>query len=508
MSETEKTTENTTTETPISDTEKAYYTSDTTIFTYKPNHFGRKAIYCDYDEITYDNLLEVLQDALSIHFENQGDIQYLWDYYKGNQDILYRPNDAVNNSNNLIVENHAFEIVTFKTGYLLQSPIQFVPRDEGIEEEISILNNYVFDEEKPSKDKKLSDWMHICGTAYRLILPDDKGSDDYAPFELYTLDPRNTFVVYHNGLGNRVMMGVTIKVLNNGTGQSIYSGYTPTHYFEVIDGEITRWERHLLREVPIVEYPLNEGRIGAFELVLPLLDGINKTASDRQNGLENFIHALLVLQNVDLEDGSFAKIKALGGIKISDVSPDRKADVKYLTQNLDQGDTQTLVDHEYKQVLRIVGMPYMNMSGAADSSNGVAVELRDGWFAAEATAKSTELQWRESEKRILRIMLRICEVAGRFNLTTNQIDFRFDRWNHSNILVKSQVLTTMLNNEKIHPRLAFQASDMFIDPELAYQESMQWFEKNAEKNSEVDSQDDTGIRQEDNRDIENDTIRA
>ena len=494
-------------ETPLNEEQKATYTNTNIAMPHQPYNFGRQVIYTDYDEVTRDNLLDILNKSTFIHEQNRGDIQYLWDYYKGNQDILYRPLDNVNNANNIIVENHANEIVTFKTGYLLQSPIQYVPRAEGIEEEISLLNNYVFDEEKPSKDKKLSDWMHICGTGYRMILSDNN-DNDFAPFELYTLDPRNTFVVYHNGLDKRVMMGVTVKVTNIDVRVVTYSGYTPTHYFKVVNDEIVEWERHLYQDVPIIEYPLNEARIGAFELVLPLLEGINKTASDRQNGLENFIHALLVLKNVDLEDGAISKIKILGGIKISDTSPDRKADVEYLTQKLDQGDTQTLIDHEYKQVLRICGMPFMNMSGAGSSDNGIAVELRDGWSQAEMQAKGVELMWRESEKKMLRILLRICSTRGRFDLNTSQIDFRFDRWNHSNILVKSQVLTTMLANEKIHPRLAFQASDLFIDPELAYQESMAWYDENktqmieteniATENDIEEATNDTNIRPQDN----------
>lgn len=474
--------ENSKTETPLNEEQKQEYTSKY-IGLVMPQNFGRKVIYTDFDEITKDNLLDVLSKSLSTHFTNQRDINYLWEYYKGNQDILYRPTDDIGTANNTIVENHANEIVTFKTGYLLQNPIQYIPRGEGIEEKISQLNNYVFDEEKPSKDKKLSDWMHICGTGYRLIIPDraDNGDEDYAPFELYTLDPRNTFVVYHNGLGNKVLMGVTIKVLNEGIGNSIYSGYTPTHYFEVENNEIKRWERHILGEVPIIEYPLNEGRVGAFELVLPLLNAINKTISDKQNGLENFIHSLLVFQNVDLQDGDFAKVKVLGGISINDASPDRKADVKYLTQTLNQGDSQTLIDHQYKQLLRIVGMPFMSMSGAGDSSNGIAIELRDGWSQAEMQAKGVELEWRQSEKIFLRLLLRICKSRRKLDLNTNEIDFRFDRWNHSNILSKSQVLTTMLANEKIHPRLSFQASDMFIDPELAYQQSMDWYEEHKDE---------------------------
>ena len=45
----------------------------------------------------------------------------------------------------------------------------------------------------------------------------------------------------------------------------------------------------------------------------------------------------------------------------------------------------------------------------------------------------------------------------------------------------------MLNNDKIHPRLAFEHCGMFVDPELAYQMSAE-YEKTqvAELNTELD----------------------
>jgi hypothetical protein len=66
-----------------------------------------------------------------------------------------------------------------------------------------------------------------------------------------------------------------------------------------------------------------------------------------------------------------------------------------------------------------------------------------------------------------------------FNLDLKDVDVRFTRGNYENITQKAQVLTTMLNNEKIHPQLAFTHSGMFVDPELAYSMSKKYVEENA-----------------------------
>ena len=52
-------------------------------------HYGRQDIILDYDEVTPDNVMEVMQKALSIHSQNARDCEYLINYFLGKQDILY-----------------------------------------------------------------------------------------------------------------------------------------------------------------------------------------------------------------------------------------------------------------------------------------------------------------------------------------------------------------------------------------------------------------------------------
>ena len=63
-----------------------------------------------------------------IHQQNSWDIDYLYNYYLGDQPILNRQKDIRPEINNKIVENHAMEIVDFKKGYVFGEPIQYVRR--------------------------------------------------------------------------------------------------------------------------------------------------------------------------------------------------------------------------------------------------------------------------------------------------------------------------------------------------------------------------------------------
>lgn len=446
---------------------------------------GRRMILTDETEVNIGNVVQILRKALPYHWKNRSEISYLWSYYKGRQPILNRVKEVRPEITNKIVENRANEIVSFKSGYLMGEPLQYVSRGnaENIADAINQLNEFVFAEEKPAKDKELADWFHICGTSFRMVLPDEMaGEDDESPFEIYTLDPRNTFVVYNNGLGNKPILGVKYVVDENGVVH--YSCYSDHEYFEIVESKVVSYDTHILGEIPIIEYPLNMARIGAFELVIPLLDAINLTDSNRLDGVEQFIQALMLFHNVDISSEDFDELRERGAIKFKDIDPQLKAEINYLVSNLNQGETQTLVDHMYQTVLTVCGMPNRN-GGSSTSDTGSAVIMRDGWSAAEARAKDSELMFKKSERIFLKVVLNICRTLADMDLKVCNVEIRFTRRNYENILQKAQVLDLMLKNNKIHPRLAFEHCGLFVDSDLAYTLSAEYAEEQEQKAQEL-----------------------
>ena len=86
--------------------------------------FGRSVIYTDAEKIDESNVIQVLEDALTIHDKNRKEVQHLYDVYRGKHDILNRTKEIRPEINNKIVVNYPYRIVRFKTGYELGEPIQ------------------------------------------------------------------------------------------------------------------------------------------------------------------------------------------------------------------------------------------------------------------------------------------------------------------------------------------------------------------------------------------------
>ena len=444
--------------------------------------YGRRIITTDVAEITAENVVDVLRDAMSIHELNRSEIDYLWKYYKGNQPILTRQKTVRPEICNRIVENRANEIVSFKVGYLCGEPIQYVGRsnEESTTADIGTLNEYMFLVDKPALDQEVVEWGMICGTAYRMVMANDTYTtdSDEAPFEIYTLDPRNSFVVYSTDVKRRRMMGV--KYNTDEYGFNTYSVYTDRQCFIIEGDKVVSVNPHGLGVVNIFEFPANNARLGSFEICLPLLDAINNIESNRMDGVEQFIQAFVKFINCDITSEDFAELKDLGAIKVKSVDG-QHADVDIVTNELNQQQTQTLKEDIYKAILSICGLPSMSDGNTSDSSNNGAVILKNGWQGAETRAKDSEMMFKRSEKEVLKLVLKLCDGLADLKLKLKDIDIKFTRRNYDNIQSKSQVLVSMLQQPKIHPLLAFTHCGLFSDPESAYTMSNEYYEEQMEK---------------------------
>lgn len=437
--------------------------------------FGRTKIYTDVDVITAENVVDVLNKADLVHSQNQNEIQYLWDYYRGKTPILAKNKEVRPTINHKIAVNRASEIVLFKRGYGFGEPIQYIRRgtDESLTDEINRLNGFMFAEDKHAEDSTLAEWLYVCGLGMRMVLP---GKSAEEPFKIYTLDPRYSFIVHYNGLGEDPIMGVKFVMKENNV--PVYSVYTKDHYYEIESGQIIKSEPHVLGDIPLYMYPANLAMTGAFELVLPLLDAINEIQSNSLDDLVQCVNSFLALLGGTIDEETYKKLEELKMLCLPE-----GVDAKYLSQPMQQSDVQILVDKMYDAILTICGIPNRN-GGSSTSDNGVAVYLRDGFSAAETHMQNVELEFKRSEKRFLKLVLRILKDMVGMNLSLADIEIKFSRRNYDNIQTKSQVLTTLLNNPKVHPELAFAHAGLFLDPESAYLQSKKWWEENERKKAE------------------------
>ena len=228
--------------------------------------------------------------------------------------------------------------------------------------------------------------------------------------------------------------------------------------------------------IPIIEYPANEARLGAFEIVIDLIDSISRIETNRIEGLEGFVQSFIKFINCDIDEKDYEKFLALGAIKVSS-REGKNADVDLISKELSQDQAQTEVDDLYQAMLTICGMPSQGNGNSSDSSNNGASIVKNGWTAAEARAKDLQIMFESSERAMLKVVLKILRDKSVVNLKVSDIDIVSPRRNYEDIQGKVQALTTLLGCSKVHPRDAYAASGLFTDPETAYENGMEFYEE-------------------------------
>lgn len=463
-------------------------TQESTEAVLSANMFGRRQIFATVEEITADNVIQEVNSALAYHVQNISEEEYLYWYRRGVQPILRRTKERNTFICNKIIENHAAEVVAFKNGYFLTQPAFYVTRSNGKQSKIDKLNEFLFRSGKQEADNALVDWFHTVGKAALYVEPNN---DDEQPVKAYALDPRSAFVVYSLKPGNEPLYGVYIvvqkehvsidvftkdkvyRLLGGSTGNTLT---TPYPHYETISYELEKVESNPLGEIPIIEYQYNSVNMSAFESVIWLMDSLNSIQSNRVDGIEQFIQSLIVAVNCQFdEDVTASRIREAGMVLLKSVG-ENKADFKILTEQLDQGQTQTLVDNIYDQILRICCMPSTRKGGASTSDTGTAVYLRDGFEQADSDARNTEDLFKRSNRQFDKIFLKILTTKGLIkNVTLNDFQLLFVRNNSSNMQTKAQAMQTLIA-AGLHPEIALERSGVSNDPVRDFKKSEKYMD--------------------------------
>lgn len=443
---------------------------------------GRRRCYTDKKEVTLENVVEVVGNAYTTHRINRSEICYLYDYYRGKQDIRNKVKQTRPEINHKVVVNRANEIVTFKSAYFLDEPIQYISNggDEATSEKVKRFNGFMIAEDKVSIDKEIVDWMHICGVGVRMVTSDEEPEENGSPLAIYSLDPRDAFVIYHSGVGNKPVAGVIRQ--KNEHGRWIHCVWTEKFYCEINGNKVENVQPRTIPYIPIIEYENNTARMGAFEVVIPLLNAINSLESDRVDDITQFVQSFIIFENCEIDAEQANELKEKLGLLIKS-DPTNPAKVYRVDGQLEQSGAQTVVDDMYDAVLTICGMPNRN-GGSSTSDTGRATIMRDGWQAAESRAEDTEKMFNRAERQFLKISTYICRETTDLDLAVSDIKIEHTRNNLSNMQSRMQILCEGLNNDKIHPKIPWIVSGM-PNAEEWYRMSMDYYE---EQQAELEKQ--------------------
>lgn len=458
--------------------------------------YGRSVLYANLTEKELlampleeqDNaIIEIMNTVAQLHEKNKAECKYLIDYKKGIQDIY---TDKVKHTrteiDNHTVENWAFACIDFKRCFLLGKPIQYTQVKDNSSKEIAILNEYCKYEDKKTKDMDIYEDILTCGRGFRYTNSDEVENEDEAPFELINPEVEYTEVVYSSGIRHEQLFAFietpmqyeARQQLDSGEYEDIikyYSEYTiylRNRKFTVNNkiGSIQKIKDSdqliALNEHIITEYYINKARISLIEIGKDLFNDINYLESLDKDDMEQFVNAIMVFTNAEVDEKDLEELKDLGAVSISSTE-NREARVDLLQQRLKAGDTQTYYTRLLTSIHQILGIPMASDNGSQSSGDtGKAKLTGQGYTMAGIRIEGDENMFDMCDRKCLKTILAICKNSSKSEvkeLKASEIESKFSRDTSDNLLVKTQGLLNLYSCD-IPREVANTVVNLFNDP--------------------------------------------
>ena len=450
---------------------------------------GRNVILTTYKEITAENVIEVVKDAMRLYRENADDCQFLLDYAAGEQPLKRKEEKKTMTWIDChAVDNVALEICDFWRGFGWGNPITLVLRGDAKDAEkkaegLADLNICYSATGSERALQTLADFIVKCGVCYTYIDINPEYEDGESYFTRDVIDPRWAFVVRSTAYSDRrVVLGVTLNV--DKEKNYWFTAYTKESRFdikadykpEVKDvgteddyyGKHYAWAametfgvKNALGKIPVIEWYWEPSRISVFENQISALDNINLLVSDISNGIEQNIQAIWWSNNVEFEK---QVVKDSDGNEIEVVKKPKNGDwVQTRTARegvnptiqplvLDYGLEGMNKTYTEQRTLVLQKCHVPQRSETSGGSSGVAMDTAAGWADAESVASSREEIVKGCQLDELKVVLRAVKESPYVNksdsillLNANDIQPAIRRPKNSDLTSKVNSIATLLS---------------------------------------------------------------
>lgn len=466
---------------------------------YKTEYKGRKKIYTDAAEITFKNVIDVLNKALIAHDQNVSQIQFLINFEKGLQP-LQRKKTVRKEIDIQSISNLAHQITEFWLGYFWGNHMAFVQKSDKHPEgsnpkdsdsAITLLNEMYEAEDMERKDQLLAYYLEVCGTCCQLIDIKRNVGDGDAVFDLVTLNPLYSFVVYSSDAYEKPVMGVSFS--ENNDGSKIYTCITDDRVYiikdamKIINGQEKHYkfekersgEANPFGKINIIEFERATDRTGVFERQIDELNALNILESDLVNDVAQTTQANWWGNDVELEKDENGKIKGVQGgqwILTKSTGNGNKPDIKALVLNYDYAGVLANIQAKHDGILERTFTPLLKDQSGGSTTG--ATSLSSGWTAAETVAKKQEATIRSGYRLRNQLVLAAIHKSPDVpadsplqRLKNSDIEIRPIRQRSFDMATKVNSLATMIQNQ-VHPRVAMETVDLFNNLAEAVEDSL------------------------------------
>lgn len=387
-------------------------------------------LVCSAEDISAGVSMEVINKYIRKHSEMFRRYEYLENLYKGFHDIYRQPEKEEWKPDNRLAVNFPRYLTDTFTGYGYGISIKVSHPEENIDE---ALQEFGRNNEITDHDAEMIKRCCIYGHAWEYIY-----QDEYTKTKVSELTPKDLFVVYDDTMQQRALFAVRYghHSTEDDHPGAVYGELLTREKIRTFDnGKFTDTRVNPYGYIPVIEWRLNDERMGLYESVSGLVEAYNHALSEKSNDIDAFAEAYLAILGAEADEDNIRRIRDDRVINLYGTDNAKDVLVQFLTKPTADATQENLLTRLENQIYQTSMVANISDETFGNATSGTALA-----YKLQAMSNLAKTFDRKIEKSLRKRYKIFC------SLSTNvpdpeayvDVDIQFSRNLPKNILEEAQ----------------------------------------------------------------------
>ena len=350
--------------------------------------------YCDPAEVENGISMDLVEKYIRQHEDRLRRYRYLEALYKGFHDIFRQPEKEKWKPDWRLAVNFPRYLTTTFSGYGYGKGIKVLHPDDDIAEG---LRDFEKSNEIKGHHTNMVKYCCIYGHAWEYMYQDEEGRTNVTAEK-----PSDLFVVYDDTMKKRALFGVRYGRHNTGKHKGeIYGEIIGS--MENIPFDAGRkkepYPNPYAPRLCVVEWCLNDERMGLYEPVAGLIELYNHTLSEKSNDIDYFAEAILAVIGAEVEEKDLENMRDKRLVNLYGTENVKDAIVQYLTRPSADGTQENLLTRVERLIYQIAMVANISDESFGSATSGIALAYKL-WSTSNIVGDFNTLIEKSIKKRI------------------------------------------------------------------------------------------------------------
>ena len=392
-------------------------------------------LVCTENQLKGGITIDLVKEFVNEHQRMFRRYDYLENLYAGFHDIFKQPDKEGWKPDNRLAVNFPKYLTDTFTGYGYGIPIKVSHPDETVNDAIQ---TFARDNEMSDHDAELIKICCIYGHGYEYIYQDEQ-----ARTKLSELTPKKVFVVYDDSLRPRAQFAVRYGYHSRKAYQprEIYGEIMTREYIQAFEGTtLLDPVPNPYGRIPVVEWRLNDERMGLYEGVAGLVEMYNHTLSEKGNDVDAFADAYLAILGAQVDENQVYRIRDDRLINIYGTDDAKEILVQFLQKPTADGTQENLLNRLNDLIYQVSMVANISDETFGNATSGTALA-----YKLQAMSNLAKTFDRKIEKSLRKRYKLFCSLPTNCSdpEAYQDIEITFSRNLPKNLLEEAQTAQTL-----------------------------------------------------------------